>query len=215
MSKRRVLLVDDHGIVRDGMRALLSAEPDLEVVGEAVNGRDAIHAVGQYRPDLVLLDLSMPGMNGIEALTEIKRRYPKVRVLVMTQHRTGQFIHAALKAGADGYILKGSTPDELAMAIRFPLGKTYLHSEVATEVVRAYSGGSDSSAPSIFDTLTHRERQILKLIGEQQSNRYIAEFLHISLKTVERHRSDLRSKLGLHNMAQLAAYAIDQGLVVK
>jgi DNA-binding NarL/FixJ family response regulator len=163
------------------------------------------------------MDLTMPGMNGIEAVTEIKRRYPEVRVLVMTLHTSEDFIHASLRAGADGYILKDATHDELRVAIRSVLlGKTYLSMDVSGKVVSGYLGGGKSaSGSSVFDTLTHREREILKLVAEGRPNKGIAEFLNLSVKTVEKHRSNLMSKLDVHNAAGLTAFAIEKGLLVR
>jgi DNA-binding NarL/FixJ family response regulator len=214
---QRVLIVDDHTLLRAGLRALLAQDPSIEIVGEAADGRDAVRAVGQLAPHLVLMDLTMPGMNGIEAVTEIKRRYPDVRILVMTLHKTEDFIHASLKAGADGYILKDATHEELRVAIRSVLqGKTYLSMDVSGKVVSGYlGGGKSSSGSSVFDTLTHREREILKLVAEGKSNKAIAEFLSLSVKTVEKHRSNLMSKLDVHNSAGLTAFAIEKGLLVR
>ena len=214
---QRVLIVDDHTLLRAGLRSLLAQDPGIEIVGEAADGRDAVRAVGQLSPNLVLMDLTMPGMNGIEAVTEIKRRYPEVRVLVMTLHTSEDFIHASLRAGADGYILKDATHDELRVAIRSVLmGKTYLSMDVSGKVVSGYLGGGKSaSGSSVFDTLTHREREILKLVAEGRPNKGIAEFLNLSVKTVEKHRSNLMSKLDVHNAAGLTAFAIEKGLLVR
>ena len=216
-KKYRVLIVDDHTLFRAGLRALLTQDPDIEVVGEADNGRDAVRAVGQLAPHLVLMDLSMPEMNGMEAITEIKRRYPDVRVLVLTLHRAEDYIHASLKAGADGYILKDATQEEFRAATRSVMqGKTYLSMDVSAKVVSGYlGGGSSSGASSVYDSLTHREREVLKLVAEGNSNKYIAEYLNLSVKTVEKHRSNLMSKLDLHNASGLTAYAIEKGLVVR
>jgi DNA-binding NarL/FixJ family response regulator len=215
-TKQRILIVDDHTLLRAGLRALLAQDPALEIIGESGNGRDAIRAVGQLSPHLVLMDLTMPGMNGIEAITEIKRRYPEVRVLVMTLHKTEEFIHASLQAGADGYILKDATHDEFQVAIRSVLqGKTYLSMDVSGKVVSGYLGGGKSTGTGVFSTLTHREREILKLVAEGKSNKEMAEFLCLSVKTVEKHRSNLMTKLDVHNAAGLTAYAIERGLVVK
>jgi DNA-binding NarL/FixJ family response regulator len=216
-KKQRVLIVDDHTLLRAGLRALLAQDPGIEIVGEAADGRDAVRAIGQLAPNLVLMDLTMPGMNGIEAVTEIKRRYPDVRILVMTLHKTEDFIHASLQAGADGYILKDATHEELRLAIRSVLqGKTYLSMDVSGKVVSGYlGGGKSSSGSSIFDTLTHREREVLKLVAEGKSNKEIADFLSLSVKTVEKHRSNLMSKLDVHNAAGLTAFAIEKGLLVR
>jgi DNA-binding NarL/FixJ family response regulator len=214
--KHRILIVDDHTLFRAGLRALLAQDPSIEIVGEAGNGRDAVRAIGQLAPNLVLMDLSMPGMNGIEAMTEIKQRYPNVRILVMTLHKTEDFIHASLQAGADGYILKDATREELRLAIRSVLqGKTYLSIDVSGKVVGGYLGGGNSSpGSSIFDKLTHRERQVLKLVAEGKSSKEIANFLSLNVNTVERHRASLMSKLGVHNIAGLTAFAIEKGLLV-
>jgi len=216
-EKHRILIVDDHTLFRAGVRALLTQDPGIEVVGEADNGRDAIRAVGQLAPHLVLMDLTMPSMNGMEAMTEIKQRYPDVRVLVMTLHKTEDYIHASLKAGADGYILKDATQEEFLFAIRSVLqGKTYLSMDVSAKVVTGYLGGGKSSdATSVYDSLTHREREVFKLVAEGKSNKFIAEFLNLSVKTVKKHRASLMSKLDLHNAAELTAYAMEKGLIVR
>jgi DNA-binding NarL/FixJ family response regulator len=216
-EKHRILIVDDHTLFRAGVRALLAQDPGIEVVGEAGNGRDAIRAVGELAPHLVLMDLTMPEMNGMEAITEIKRRYPEVRILVMTLHKAEDYVHASLKAGADGYILKDATQEEFHVAILSVLrGKTYLSTNVSANVVSGYLGGGKSSgASSVYDSLTQRERQVLKLVAEGRSNKHIAEFLNLSVKTVEKHRSNLMSKLGVHNASGLTAYAMEKGLLVR
>jgi DNA-binding NarL/FixJ family response regulator len=216
-NTQRILIVDDHTLFRAGLRELLSQEPGVEVVGEADNGRDAIRAVGQLSPHLVLMDLTMPEMNGMEAITEIKRRYPDVRVLVLTLHKSEDYIRASLKAGADGYILKDATQEEFQVAIRSVLrGKTYLSMDVSANVVSGYlGGGTASGASSVYDSLTHREREVLKLVAEGKSNKEVAEFLSLSVKTVEKHRSNLMSKLDVHNAAGLTAYAMEKGLIVR
>lgn len=215
--KQRVLIVEDHTLLRAGLRALLSQDPSIEIVGEADNGRDAVRAVGQLAPHLVLMDLSMPGMNGIEAITDLKRRYPETRVLVLTIHKTDEYIHEALRVGADGYLLKDATPDELRVAIHTVLnGKTYLSPDISSNVIIGYLGaGKASGASSAWETLTHREREILKLVAEGHPNRYVADYLCLSVKTVEKHRSNLMKKLNLHNASMLTAYAIEKGLIAR
>jgi DNA-binding NarL/FixJ family response regulator len=215
VGKKRIFIVEDHTLLRAGLRALLSQDPDLEIVGEADNGRDAIRAVGSLAPDLVLMDLSMPGMNGIEAMMDIKRRNPDTRVLVLTIHKTDEYIHESLRAGADGYILKDATHDELRVAIRSVLnGKTYLSPDISDKVIHGYLGtGMTANIASTWDTLTHREREVLKLIAEGHPNKYIADYLCLSIKTVEKHRSNLMKKLDLHNASTLTSYAIEKGLV--
>ena len=214
-EKKRIYIVEDHTLLRAGLRALLSQDPTIEIVGEADNGHDALRAVGPLAPDLVLLDLSMLGMNGIEAMIDIKRRHPAIRVLVLTIHKTEEYIHASLRAGADGYILKDATYDELHAAIRSVLnGKTYLSPDIAGKVINGYLGsGREGEATSAWDTLTHREREVLKLVAEGHPNRYISDYLCLSIKTVEKHRSNLMKKLDLHNASMLTSYAIEKGLV--
>jgi DNA-binding NarL/FixJ family response regulator len=197
------------------LQALLSQEPEFEIVGEADNGRDAVRAVGELIPDVVLMDLTMPGMNGMEAISDIKRRYPGVRVLVLTLHKTEEFVLASLRAGADGYILKEATPGELRLAVRtVASGSTYLSDEVLGKVISENPGrGGSLSTSGVWDTLTQREREVLKLVAEGKSNKAMAEYLFLSAKTVEKHRAKLMAKLGMRNAAALTAYAIQKGLV--
>lgn len=214
-EKKRIFIVEDHTLLRAGLRALLSLDPDLEIVGEAGNGRDAIRGVAVLEPHLVLMDLSMPGMNGIEAMREIKRRNPDIRVLVLTMHNTDEYIHESLRAGADGYMLKDASHDELRVAVRSILnGKTYLSPDISGKVIHGYlSTGSADDVSSSWDTLTHREREVLKLVAEGHPNRYISDYLCLSIKTVEKHRSNLMRKLDLHNASMLTSYAIEKGLL--
>ena len=214
-EKRRILIVEDHTLLRAGLRALLLQDPNIEIVGEANNGRDAVQVVGLLAPHLVLMDLSMPGMNGIEAIMDIKRRYPETRVLVLTIHKTDEYIHESLRAGADGYILKDATYDELRIAVRSVLnGKTYLSPDISSRVINGYLGkGNAPTGVNPWDSLTHREREVLKLVAEGHPNKYIAEFYCLSVKTVEKHRSNLMKKLDLHNASTLTAYAIEKGLL--
>ncbi len=214
-AKKRILIVEDHTLLRAGIKSLLSQDPDLEIVGEADNGRDAVRAIEGLSPDLVLTDLSMPGMNGIEAITDIKRRYPKTLVLVLTVHKADEYIHESLRAGADGYILKDATHDELRIAIRSVLnGKTYLSPDISKKVITGYLGtDKHTTHTTAWETLTHREREVLKLVAEGHPNKYIADYFCLSVKTVEKHRSNLMKKLDLHNASMLTAYAIEKGLV--
>lgn len=215
-KKRRILIVEDHTLLRDGLRALLAQESDLEIAGEADNGRDAIRMIPNLAPDLVLMDLTMPGTSGIEAMTEIKRRSPNIKILVLTLHRAEEYIHQSLKAGANGYILKDATHDDLCVAIRSVLsGKTYLSPDISDMVISGYLGtGKGASVSSAWETVTHRERQVLKLVAEGRPNKSIAGYLCLSVKTVEKHRSNLMKKLDLHNASMLTAFAIAKGLVV-
>lgn len=214
-AKRRIVLVEDHTLLRVGLRALICQDADLEVVGEAANGRDAVRAITELSPELVIMDLTMPGMNGMEAVAQIKRRYPQIKVLVLTLHRADEYIHESLKAGADGYILKDATHDELRVAIRSVLnGKTYLSPDISNKVVSVYlGGGKNAGFSSAWESVTHRERQVLKLVAEGRANKFIAEYLCLSVKTVEKHRSNLMRKLDLHNASMLTSFAIEKGLL--
>jgi DNA-binding NarL/FixJ family response regulator len=211
----RILIAEDHALVRAGLRALLTQDPEFEIVGEADNGRDAVRAAGELQPQVVLMDLTMPGMNGMEAILDIKRRYPQIRILVLTLHKTEEFVLASLRAGADGYILKESTPAELRLAVRtVASGKTYLSQDVMGKVASDdQRRGSALPTNGVWETLTQREREVLKLVAEGKSNKGIAEYLFLSAKTVEKHRAKLMAKLGMRNAAALTAYAIQKGLV--
>jgi len=213
--KQRIFIVEDHTLLRAGLRSLLSQDPELEIVGEADNGRDAIRSISTLAPNLVLMDISMPGMNGIEAMIDIKRRNPEIRVLVLTIHKTEEYVHACLRAGADGYMLKDASHDELRVAIRSVLnGKTYLSPDISDKVINVFLGtGKVLSPTTSWDTLTHREREVLKLVAEGHPNKYISNYLCLSIKTVEKHRSNLMKKLDLHNAATITAYAIEKGLI--
>ena len=211
----RIVIAEDHTILREGLRALLSAKPDFSIVGEAEDGRAAIRCVGQEQPDLILMDLSMPKMNGLEAIKEIKKLNPDTKVIVLTVHKTEEYILASLRAGADGYVLKDSTHSELEMAINNVLrGKRFLSPGISEKVIGGYLEGKTTvKTKSVWDTLTQREREILKLIAEGNKNKEIADYLCISLKTVEKHRTNLMKKLDLHNVASLTAFAMEKGLL--
>jgi DNA-binding NarL/FixJ family response regulator len=215
--KFRLVLADDHTILREGLRALLDTRPDLEVVGEAEDGRGAILCAEESKPDLVLLDLNMPRTNGLEALQEIKRVSPSTKVLVLTVHRTEDYVFTALQAGADGYVLKDASSSELTTAIRSVLnGERYLSPSIATTVVSRYLGAKDGlPMRPAFDELTSREREVLKLIAEGYRTKDIAEYLCISPKTVEKHRANLMDRLKLRSVPALTAYAIEKGLVTR
>ncbi len=216
-SPVRILIADDHTILRAGIRSLLDMVPDFEVVGEVDNGKDAIYQAGQLKPDLLLSDLSMPKTNGTEAIQRIKSRYPDIKILVLTVHKTEEYVHAALKAGANGYVLKDDTSDELISAIKnIAAGKTYLSPSICSEVVMGYLAdpGNERISTSI-EQLTSREREIMKLIAEGYRNKDIAEYLSISLKTVEKHRSNMMKKLDLHSASSITSYAIKNGLATQ
>lgn len=216
-EKGRIVIAEDHTILREGLRALLSSQENLEVVGEAEDGREAIRQVEKLTPDLILMDLSMPKMNGIEAIREIRRRVPETRILALTVHKAEEFILEVLQSGADGYIPKDASSNELMMAIKSILmGKRYLSPSVSNVVIEGYLESrrtSESITP--WGKLTKREREILKLIAEGYKNKDIADYLCISVKTVEKHRSNLMKKLDLHSAAALTAYAMERGLVTR
>lgn len=216
-NKFTILLVDDHSILRAGLRSILNTKSDLQVVAEADNGLDAIKAALSLKPDLLLTDLSMPKKNGTEAISEIKKRLPETRCLVLTMHTSEEHIRMALNAGADGYILKDDSHDELLTAIKTVLsGKTYLSPSICGNIVSGYLNSSGSGKPlTSLDALTRREKEVIKLIAEGSRNKDIAEDLSISIKTVEKHRSNLMKKLNLHSISNLTNYAIKNGLVDK
>lgn len=215
MAKHRILIVENHALLRAGLRALLAASADVEVVGEAANGHDAIQAARALQPTLILMDISMPGMNGIEAMIDIKRRLPTVRIIVITIHREEEYIHASLRAGADGYLLKDAGNDEFQAAVRIVAGgQVYLSPAVSADIVQRYLGGAGAPAKAGARVeLSHRERQVLKLVAEGHRNKYIAQYFSLSVRTVEKHRSNLMQKLDLHNSSMLTSYAIEHGLL--
>ena len=216
-EKHKIIIADDNRIFREGLRALLSSDPELEVVGEAEDGQKAIRVVEKSKPGLVLMDLSMPRVNGVYAIKEIKKRSPKTKILVLTVHETDEYILATFQAGADGYALKDSTNVELRMAIKNVLsGKCFISPGISGRVIEGYLRNKKplkSSTP--WDTLTFREKGILKLIAEGYKNKEVADFLCISVKTVDKHRANLMQKLDLHNISSLTALAIQKGLITK
>ncbi len=210
-----IVLAEDHTILREGLKSLLSSQPDLRIVGEAGDGLEAIRSVRDHNPDMVLLDLSMPRMTGLDAIKEIKRVNSQTKIIVLTVHSTEEYILATLQAGADGYVLKDVHSEELMTAIRHVLdGRRYLSPSISGTVIDGLLQGKKASAiRSSWDTLTQREREILKLVAEGHKNKEIADLLCISLKTVEKHRANLMEKLDLHNVAALTALAAEKGLI--
>ena len=211
----KIVIAEDHTILREGLKALLTSDPQFDIIGEAADGREAVRCVEKLGPDLILMDLSMPRMSGMEAIREIKNRYPQTRIIALTVHKTDEYLHTTLQAGADGYVLKDATHDELVLAIKNVMkGKSYLSPGVSEKVIEGYLEGKESVAPdSPWETLSPREREVLKLIAEGYKNKEIADDLCISLKTVEKHRANLMKKLDLHNAAALTVYAMQKGLV--
>ena len=205
-------MVDDHAIVRDGIRALLNLHNDIDIVGEASEGNEAITKTRDLAPDVIVMDLAMPGMDGLEATRRITKQNPKVKVLVLTQHDNKEYILSAFKAGSAGYISKRALGTELVSAIRtVHHGESFLYPSAATTLIKEYrlqAQGGDA-----YDQLTPREREILKLVAEGHTSREIANMLFISLKTVIGHRSRIMEKLELHNRTELIRYAMRKGIV--
>jgi DNA-binding NarL/FixJ family response regulator len=209
----RVLLADDHNIVREGLMSLLEKEPDIDVVAMADNGRTAVQLAGELKPDVAVLDIAMPEMNGIEATRRISRDDPEIKVLALSMHSARRFVTEALSAGAKGYLLKDCAAEELVRAIRtVAVNETYLSPKVAGLIVKDYLKHSPDSAPSAESFLTNREREILQLIAEGESTKEIAFKIGVSIKTVETHRQQIMKKLNLHSVAELTRYAIREGL---
>ncbi len=217
MNKRiRVLVADDHTIVRKGLCALLEGDKAIEVVGEAETGREAMNQVERLQPDIVLMDITMPGLNGLETTRQLKKRYPKIKILILTMHDNEAYIFETLRAGASGYLVKRSAPDELISAIHaVNRGESFLSPSISKRVIEGYIrvGQSEQEEDEAFDKLTDREREVLQLIAEGRVNREIAELLHISIKTVETHRAHIMEKLNIRNIADLTRYAIRKGLI--
>ncbi len=214
----RLLIVEDHTLLREGLSTIIASDPKFEIVGGADNGLDAVRQAVALNPDLILMDINMPIMNGTEALMEIKKRDPNIKVMMLTAHKAEEYVRDCLQAGADGYVLKHATRDELMTAIHKVLtGKTYLSQEISEQIVSGYVGGNGGkpSFQSAWQTLSTREREVLKLVAEGNTNKTISTLICISVKTVEKHRSNLMKKLNLHNSAALTAFAIEKDLLTK
>jgi two-component system response regulator NreC len=211
-GKIRVLLADDHTLVRQGLRSLLEKEADIKVIGEARNGREAVHQVVALKPDVVIMDVSMPRLNGFEATQRIAREAPDTRVVALSMHKGDHHVRALLRAGARGYVVKDAPICELLAAVRAVHGGgCYLHPEISGRVVDGYLDGRKPTDGE--DLLTPREREVLQLVAEGHTNRLIAAELRLSIKTVEAHRARIMTKLKIHNAAGLTRYAISRGLV--
>jgi two-component system response regulator NreC len=207
----RLLLVDDHKVVRSGLRMLLDNEADLTIVGEADTGQEALQLVEQLQPDLVLMDIGLPDLSGIDVTYQIKQRWPKIAVVALTIHEDEEYFFKMLQAGVNGYVPKRAAPEELLIAIRTTIeGGVYLYPSLAKLLVKDYLAGE---RPDQLDGLTEREQEILAHLAEGASNEAIADTLNISQKTVSRHRENIMRKLNLHSRADLVKYAIRKGII--
>jgi two-component system response regulator NreC len=211
----KIVLVDDHEIVRAGLRMLLGSHTDIEIIGEAENGQQALQLCQKNPPDVVIMDITMPGLSGLEVTRQIKQQCPNTAVLALTIHEGEQYFFEMLNAGASGYVPKRAAPTDLVAAIRAVYaGEVYLHPSVAKTLVNDYlqrvTMGWERAS---YDGLTDREQQVLKMIAEGMMNKEIAEKLSISVRTVERHRENIMAKLNLHTRAELVRYAVDKGLI--
>jgi two-component system response regulator NreC len=218
MSQTRILLVDDHAVVRGGLKMLLAADPEIEIVGEAETGREGLRLADELQPDVVLMDISMPDMNGIDATRQIKAQHPEIAVLALTMHEDDQYFFEMLSAGASGYVPKRAAPNDLISAIHAVRGGgMFLFPSLARSLVQDYlqrrEQPAGSSVPQGLEDLTEREREVLALIAEGRSNPEIADALVISIKTVNRHRENIMAKLNLHSRVELVRYAIEKGLI--
>ncbi len=215
MSKIRVMIVDDHALVREGIAAFLKMSADIEVVGEASDGMEAIEKVKKLSPDIILMDIAMPKLGGLEALIEIKKINPNAKVLVLTQYDDKEYIKRFLKAGASGYILKKAVGMDLVTAIKAVAGgEAYLHPSIAASVIDEYIGvRKEDASENLYESLTDREKQVLKLIAEGHTHKEIADILGISVKTAVAHQTNISEKLDIHSRAGLIKFAIAKGLI--
>jgi DNA-binding NarL/FixJ family response regulator len=213
MSKIRVMIVDDHALVREGITALLKMYQDVEVVGEASDGREAIENAAQLKPDVILMDIAMPGLGGLEATVEIKKRNPEFKIIVLSQYDDREYVNRFLRANVSGYLLKRAVGGELIDAIRaVARGESYLHSSIATKVIDGYIG-RETKGGDPYELLTDREKQVLKLIAEGNTHKEIANVLGISVKTAIAHHTNISEKIGIHSKAEIIKFAIQKGII--
>lgn len=214
MTRTRILIADDHALVREGVAALLQLQDDMEVVGEACDGRDALRLAAKLKPDIVLMDIAMPGLGGLEATTEIVKTMPGIRILILSQYDDREYISRLLKAGVSGYILKHAVGTDLVSAIRaVARGEFYLYSGIASSVIDGFLDKEQALSVDPYDKLTDREKQVLKLIAEGNTHKEIAGLLDISTKTVIAHQTHLSEKLDIHSRADLIKFAIRRGII--
>lgn len=215
MSKIKVMIVEDHTIVRKGLCALLESEPGIEVVSEAEDGREALNRIDELLPEVVLMDISMPNLNGIEATKQIRKNHPNIKILVLSMHCTEEYIFNILENGASGYLLKKTAPEELVKAIYCVWkGESYLSPSITKKVIdKRFHDKGDKVYNNSNQMLTSRENEIIQLIAEGHTNKSIAGILFISPKTVDTHRSHIMQKLNMHNVADIVHYALQKGIV--
>ncbi len=214
MNKITVLIADDHALVREGIAAFLRMHDDIEVIAEACDGLEAIDKCKKHRPDVVLMDISMPSLGGLEATVEIKKTQPEIKILVLTQYSDKEYIARFLKAGVTGYLLKKSGGNELVTAIRAASrGEGYLSSSIASEVISGYLNTGGKAIEDPYEKLSDRENQVLKLLAEGHTHKEAASLLGISVKTVIAHQSNIFEKLSLHNRSELMKFAIHKGII--
>jgi DNA-binding NarL/FixJ family response regulator len=215
MKKKKLAIVDDHQLFREGLKAMINARDDMEVIWEAKDGLNALSMIKRTLPDLLILDLSMPRLDGISVLKDTRKQFGELKILVLSIHESDQYVLESFEAGADGYCIKDARREELFMAISSVLeGKTYISPGIADNVMEGFLESRKTiKTTSTWETITQREREVLKLLAEGYMNKEIADFLNISVKTVEKHRANIMNKLDLHNAPALTAFAIEKGLV--
>ncbi len=213
MPTIRIMLADDHALIRAGLRALLKSSEGVEVIAEASNGHETLEAVERRRPDVILMDIAMPELNGLETAARILRRWPSVKIIMLSMHANDEYLRQALSAGAAGYLLKGADPAELELALKSVMrGETYLTPAVSKRLVQEFLQ-QDGEAPQSQPKLTPRQREILQMIAEGHSTKEIATRLDLSVKTVETHRAAIMNRLDIHDVPGLVRYAIRAGLI--
>lgn len=215
MNKIKVLIADDHALVREGIAAFLKLHEDIEVVAEASDGIETIEKTVKYRPDIIIMDINMPKLGGLETTIEIKKMHPHIKVLVLTQYEDREYISRFLKAGVSGYLLKKAVGSDLITALKaIGRGELYLYSSIASEVVAGYLQGENRvDVENPYDKLSDREKQVLKLVAEGHTHKEVADMLGISVKTVIAHQTNIGEKLGIHSRAGLIKFAIQKGII--